>query len=103
MAAATPSPVKKRKIIKDGMSHASAFRKDEIEKTRTKQFSAVFLPIRSDSLPPMDAPKNMPRNDAAVMSAMVDSFTPQCSISAGATLLSVNRSARSKIDDSESG
>jgi MFS family permease len=32
-----------RKIIKDGISHASAFRKDEIEKTRTKQFSAFFL------------------------------------------------------------
>ena len=43
---ATPSPVKKRKIIKDGMSHASAFRKDEIEKTRTKQFSAFSC--RSD-------------------------------------------------------
>jgi hypothetical protein len=34
-----------------------------------------FLPIRSDSLPPMEAPKNIPRKDAAVMSAMVDSFS----------------------------
>ena len=60
----------------------------------TNSYLAEFFPssVRGKYI----SPKNMPRKDAAVMSAMVDSFTPQCSISAGATLLSVNRSARSK-------
>lgn len=96
MAAATPNPVRKRNVIKDGMSHAVALHSDAIEKTNTNRFKAFLRPIRSDSLPPSDAPKNMPKNEAAVTLAMVESGMPQCSISAGATLLRVNKSARSK-------